>query len=69
MVNFIEIFDKAYSEDQVIKLAASLEGNSEHPIAAGIIDKQKEKELKSLDVSDFQAIKGKGVEGKIDGKT
>ena len=67
-VNFIEIFDETYSEDQVIKLAASLEGSSEHPIAAGIIDKQKEKELKSLDVSDFQAIKGKGVEGKIDGK-
>ena len=67
-VNFIEIFDDDYSEDQVIKLAASLEGNSEHPIAAGIIDKQKEKELESLDVKDFQAIKGKGVEGKIDGK-
>ena len=67
-VNFIEILDESYSEDQVIKLAASLEGSSEHPIAAGIIDKQKEKELKTLDVSDFQAIKGKGVEGKIDGK-
>jgi Cu2+-exporting ATPase len=67
-VNFIEIFDDNYTEDQVIKLAASLESNSEHPIAAGIIDKQKEKELETLDMTDFKAIKGKGVEGTIDGK-
>lgn len=67
-VNFIEIFDDNYEEDRVIELAATLENNSEHPIATGIIKKQEEMGLSTLDMDNFQAIKGKGVEGTIDGK-
>ncbi|MDX9889095.1 MAG: heavy metal translocating P-type ATPase [Anaerovoracaceae bacterium] len=67
-VNFIEIFDDKYSEEEVIEVAATLESNSEHPIATGIIEKQKELGLSSLDMEDFEAIKGKGVKGRIDGK-
>jgi Cu2+-exporting ATPase len=67
-VNFIESFDDEYTDEQVIKLAATLENNSEHPIAAGILDKLREMELDLLDMQDFQAIKGKGVEGTIDEK-
>ncbi len=67
-VNFIEIFDDSYSKEKVIEYAATLENNSEHPIASGIIKKQKDMGLSNLDMDDFKAIQGKGVEGKIGGK-
>ncbi|NLD06463.1 MAG: copper-translocating P-type ATPase [Synergistaceae bacterium] len=67
-VNFIEIFDDNYSEKQVIELAATLESNSEHPIATGIIKKQEKMGLSTLDMDNFQAIQGKGVKGTIEGR-
>lgn len=67
-VNFIEVFDDNYNEDRVIELAATLESNSEHPIATGIVKKLEEMGLSTLDMDDFQAIKGKGVKGTVEGK-
>ena len=67
-VNFVEIFDESYDEEKVISLAATLEKNSEHPIATGIIKKLEDMELETLDMNDFKAIKGKGVQGNVDGK-
>lgn len=67
-VNFIEIFDDSYNEERVIEIAATLENNSEHPIATGIMRKLGEMKLSTLDMKNFQAIKGKGVEGTIDEK-
>ena len=67
-VNFIEIIDDSYTEDKIIEFAATLENNSEHPIATGIIKKQEEMGLSTLDMEDFKAIQGKGVEGTINGK-
>lgn len=67
-VNFIKSFSEDYSEEDIIKYAATLEGNSEHPIATGIIRKQEEMKLTNLEMTDFQAIQGKGVEGQIEGK-
>ncbi|MBS4538245.1 copper-translocating P-type ATPase [Clostridium sp. D2Q-11] len=67
-VNFIEIFNENYDEQRVIQLASALENNSEHPIATGIIRKAKEMDIEPLDMNDFQAMKGKGVKGKIENK-
>ncbi len=67
-VNFIEIFDKNYSKEDIIEYAATLEQYSEHPIATGILRKQEEMNLDSLKLDNFQAIKGKGVEGNINGQ-
>lgn len=67
-VNFIEIFDGNYTKESVIEYAATLETNSEHPIATGIIKKQKELALSTLPMENFKVIKGKGVEGTINGK-
>lgn len=67
-VNFIEIFDDNYTKESVIEYAATLETNSEHPIATGIIKKQKELGLSTLPMENFKVIKGKGVEGTINGK-
>jgi Cu2+-exporting ATPase len=67
-VNFIEVFDNNYTKDMVVELAATLENNSEHPIATGIIKKQEEMGLDILKMDGFQAIQGKGVKGNINGK-
>lgn len=67
-VDFIKNIDSNYSKDEVLKYAASLEKGSEHPIAKGIINKAEEKEMDLFEVNDFQAIKGKGIKGKINDK-
>ncbi len=55
-------------ETQLLQLAASVERNSEHPLAEAIVKKAKMEEIKLLDAEDFKAIFGKGVEAKIKGK-
>ncbi|MFC4560081.1 heavy metal translocating P-type ATPase [Virgibacillus kekensis] len=62
------VAEEGYSEDDVLTWAASIEQNSEHPIASGILSAAKEKDLKLKKVNDFQSITGKGIEGNIDGK-
>jgi Cu2+-exporting ATPase len=68
-VSAISVFDKNYNEEKIIKIASSLENNSEHPIAKGIIKKAKEIKVEYDKVKDFNVIKGEGVEGKINGKS
>lgn len=67
-VSTVISFNKEFDEKKIIQFAASLEKNSEHPIASGIIKKAKEMGVELLEISDFKAIKGKGVEGRIKGK-
>lgn len=55
-------------EDQVLQLAASLEHLSEHPIAKAIVASAKEKELTLFPVSNFQALKGLGIQGEVAGQ-
>jgi Cu2+-exporting ATPase len=54
-------------ENDLIKLAAALEQNSEHPIATGIIEKAKELSVSIPAAENFKAITGKGVEATVDG--
>ncbi len=53
--------------DEILRRAASLEANSEHPIARGIVLGAKERNISVSAPEDFKAIPGKGVEGKIGG--
>lgn len=55
-------------EDEMIQIAASLEANSEHPIAKGIMEEARKRQIDLLPLEDFRAIPGKGVEGRISGK-
>jgi Cu+-exporting ATPase len=57
-----------YNEEEVLLYAASLEKGSEHPIARAILRKATERDIKLLELSNFQAVKGKGVQGNIEGK-
>ncbi|QQG41739.1 MAG: cadmium-translocating P-type ATPase [Candidatus Woesebacteria bacterium] len=54
--------------DKYLQIAASLEQNSEHPIAKAIVDKAKSEELKTKRVEHFKALEGIGIEGEIDDK-
>ncbi len=54
--------------DYVLRLCASVELGSEHPLGQAIVRKAMEKELPLIPLRDFQAIPGKGVMGLLDGK-
>ncbi len=67
-VNSVQSFNDKFDEQDILTMAASLEHYSEHPIAEAILRDAKEKQLKLYEVMQFQAIKGKGVEGHMKGK-
>jgi Cu2+-exporting ATPase len=54
-------------ENEVVALAAAIEGDSEHTIARGIRNKAEELELSLPEVSNFEAIKGRGVQAASNG--
>jgi Cu2+-exporting ATPase len=56
------------NENELLRTAASLESQSEHPIAAGIVRTGKEKGISFPAPRDFKAIPGKGAEATVDGK-
>jgi Cu+-exporting ATPase len=56
-------------ENGLLSLAASLERVSEHPLAEAIVEGAKERGAKLGEVTDFDAVTGKGVKGKVGGRT
>jgi P-type Cu2+ transporter len=56
------------NDNEVLRMTASLEANSEHPIAAGIVGSSEEKGIELVHIHEFKAIPGKGVEGQAQGK-
>ncbi len=59
---------KDITEQEIIRLAAALERQSEHPIATGIVQKAKDLSLAVPKAQNFKAITGKGVEATAEGK-
>jgi len=59
----------AYSDAEMVRLAASLERASEHPLGAAIVMKAKELNLSLSEPVDFQAVPGQGVRGTVEGKS
>jgi len=58
-----------HEEDEVLRLAASLERGSEHPLAEAIVSGAAARGVEMTDATDFEAVTGKGVIGKVDGKS
>ena len=58
-----------FSEERVIQFIASLNNESEHPLAEATVKYGKSKEIEFKAVSDFESITGKGVQGVIDSKS
>ena len=55
-------------ENEILRLAASLERGSEHPLAAAIVAGAEKKGIQLAEARDFRSITGKGVVGAVDGK-
>ena len=66
-VNKIQSFDENYDENKIISLAAALESRSEHPLAKGITAYAEANDLDIPESSEFEAIKGMGILGKVEG--
>jgi Cu+-exporting ATPase len=56
------------AETEILKLAASLEKSSEHPLAEAIIEGAKKQNVELAKVENFESVTGKGIFGTIDGK-
>ncbi len=59
---------EGFDESSLLKLAASIERNSEHPLSKAIVSKASEVGTEFLDITDFNAVPGKGLTGKVSGK-
>jgi len=57
-----------FNENQLLRLAASVERGSEHPLAQAILDAARERQLALAEVSDFASSAGKGATGIVDGR-
>ncbi|MGB5973502.1 MAG: heavy metal translocating P-type ATPase [Nodosilinea sp.] len=56
-------------EGQALAIAAALENPSEHSLAKAIVDSAKDRQLDLPQMTDFQTVTGRGVEGVVDGQT
>ncbi len=59
------IVQPAFDIDQVLRLAASLEQGSEHPLAAAIVAEARKRTLALTDAADFESVTGQGVRGML----
>jgi len=57
-----------HTEDELLRLAASVESASEHPLAAAILAGAQKRNLKLSAAENFESITGKGVRARIDGR-
>ncbi|MDR4503292.1 MAG: heavy metal translocating P-type ATPase [Candidatus Scalindua sp.] len=56
-----------FDENELLRLAASLERGSEHPLATAIVSGAEERKVKLANAESFESITGKGVKGIVDG--
>lgn len=62
------ITENGFEEDEVLMYASSLESQSEHPIAQGIVDEANKRNISIHDPEEFESITGKGLAGMVEGK-
>jgi Cu+-exporting ATPase len=62
------IVAEAFGEDELLRLAASVERASEHPLALAIVDEAKARNLSLVEVRGFDSPTGKGALGWVEGK-
>ncbi len=66
-VTDVVILDNSFYENKIVKIAASVENKSEHPLAEAVVLYSKDKKINLEEVSDFQSLEGVGVKGNING--
>ena len=60
------IVKNGFSEEELLRAAGSVEAGSEHPLGESIVRKAKDEEVELGDITDFNAVTGKGVKAKLD---
>jgi len=60
---------RAVSREELLRVAASLERGSEHPLGEAIVTRAKEQGLTLSEVTEFEAVPGLGVRGRVEGRT
>jgi Cu+-exporting ATPase len=58
-----------FDANELLRLAAGLEQASEHPLAAAVLGGARERSLAPAKADDFQSVTGKGVVGRVEGRT
>jgi Cu+-exporting ATPase len=59
---------ESFSDDDLLRWAASVEQNSEHPLAHAVVEAARERGITMFDVAEFESVTGSGVVGIVDGK-
>lgn len=59
---------EGWTTENVLKLAASVEAGSEHPLGQAIVKEASEKNIESVQLTDFQSITGMGVKARLNGR-
>lgn len=59
----------SFSDEELLHLAASVEKGSEHPLGEAIVNEVKNRSISTSDPQDFEAIAGRGVRARVDGKS
>jgi Cu+-exporting ATPase len=59
---------QGFDESDVIRLAASLEQGSEHPLATALMNAASANKIALVPVTEIQSLTGRGIQGKVDGK-
>jgi Cu+-exporting ATPase len=67
IVTNIKTFLPEFDEQKLIRIIASIENKSEHPLGQAIVDYAKEKNIPLLDVSGFNSVTGLGLKGSVNG--
>lgn len=62
------IVNQGWNEQTFLRVAASIEQSSEHPLARAVIDSAKEKNAKIESVQDFESVTGGGLKARFDGQ-
>jgi len=61
-----DVFALNKNDDELLKLVAAIERNSEHPLAEAVVNYARQKDITIPEVTEFLAIAGSGVQGKVD---
>jgi Cu+-exporting ATPase len=64
-----DVFADGMTEDEVLRLAASIERSSEHPLAEAIVQGAKARGLELAEAEAFRAVPGHGVEARVEGRS
>ena len=64
----VKVLDENYTEEEIIKIASSLESQSSHPIAQAIVDYADENNILFDSVEEFKNVPGKGINANINGE-